>query len=257
MRKTIYYQGPKIKKNFYKSLLRGYLLKFLTLFLIIGAIYIIFFSPIFKIQNIIIEGNQEIKQDQIQEITDKIIKNSFLGNNLMFIPTEKIQKEIDNIFLIKKAEILKRWPNQLIIKIEERTPALIWVTKEKYFVDYDGFVIKKVDKEINLPIVIDKKEIEIFEGQKIVSQNFVQFIKELYKNLPLKTSYTIDSILIEEVTFDIEVRTQQGIVLYFTTENPLEIQLNRLKDSLNEIEKRGDRVVYYIDLRLKDKVFYK
>lgn len=261
MRKTIHYRTPKIKKINLKSIFLSFFFKLFVIVSVGGIVYLIFFSSFFKIKNVIVEGNQEIKQEQIEELLNKTLENTILGSNLgynlIFVPKEKIKKDIGNNFLIKNINIIKKWPNQLIIKIEERKPALIWIAKDKYFIDDDGFVLKKVDSEINLPTIIDKKQIEISEGQKIVSQEFVRFIKDLYKNLPLKTPYTIDSILIEEVTFDIEVRTQQGIVLYLTTQNSLESQINHLKASLEEIEKRGDRVIYYIDLRLNDKVFYK
>lgn len=263
MKKTIYFKTPKIHQQAPGRRFFNFFKKIILLAILIGGIYIIFLTPFFRIETIIVQGNQQVSFQEIEERTNSVFKKALFPHHFLFISSENIKKAVEEIFFIKEVKVKKGWPNKIVLEIKERKPALIWQTedpslnkKEKYFIDEEGIVLKKAS-DLNLPLVIDKKKVPVEEGKKIVTSLFVNFVKDLYKNLPLKTSYTIKTLFIEEVTFDVEVQTEQGIFIIFSTNHSLEKQIERLEIALDEIKKRNDKISEYIDLRLKDKIFYK
>ena len=102
----------------------------------------------FRLNNIIIEGQQNINVNQI------ISKLSVEDNMPIFLlDLEEIKRIVKENDWVKNAWIMRKLPNTLIIKILERQPIAIWQYQKKLFlIDEDGFKINaNVGKFTNLP----------------------------------------------------------------------------------------------------------
>jgi len=258
----IYLRTPRIKARRevpYRSI-------FIFTFVVIFAgfiIYGMFFSGYFAIKNIIIINNKNVTQKQVEEVISPVRYNNFTFNNILFFRSNKASELLlNNLQQLRSVEITKKLPNTIKINVDERLPSLIWQTGDKkYLVDNEGEVFSEYnpDKAQNLPIVIDLTKKNVQVKQKILGVSFVDFVQNLTNKLPQKTGVNIDSIVIKETPFEIEVKTKEGFSIFFNTSRDLDTQITYLVRVLEEVNKNGmsNKYLDYIDLRLPDKIFYK
>ena len=117
-------------------------------------------SSNFSIKKIKLDGNFIIKDE---EIVKKL--NFLYKQNLFFLNTEKIEKNLQKETFIESYKIKKIYPNSLKITIKEKTPiAILLNKKKKFYVSDKGNRINFKDIEIykDLPTVFgDNKKFYI------------------------------------------------------------------------------------------------
>lgn len=117
-------------------------------------IYLAFFSRLFLIEDVVINGNNNIQSDDIKNvIINEIFKPVFRfipGNNffLNLNRDENIKTVLLNKFPeIETVKIEKKSFNGIIINVAEKRPELIWCrTNDCYYVDDNGMAITLADK---------------------------------------------------------------------------------------------------------------
>lgn len=256
----IYLPTPKEKEtSMGRKIIRSVFL-FIFGFLLASAIYFVFFSPYLKIKNIILVGNKNITLEEVENHLKPILEENLLASNILFFKSVKASEVLFSKIPSLRSIIIKKNPPQALeIKVEERTPQLVWKTGDKsYFISEDGVVFRELSREIsNLPLIVDEAKVPVELGGKTVSPKFVKFIKELVAKLPRRTKLEVDFIKIKEVTFDIEVVTKQKISLFMDSTRALDPQLTALTLVFQDAKKHGFGIWHYVDLRLENKVFYK
>ena len=130
-------------------------------------------------------GIKEIKIENNKILEDQELINifSFLyGENIIFLNSYKLKKNIDQKSFIEKIEIKKIFPDKLVIKVFEKEPIAILIDKnqKKYYMGkkIDLIEYRKIFKYENLPIV---------KGE---AKNF----KKLFDNL-IKINFPTDQII--------------------------------------------------------------
>lgn len=246
LRQPKIYSAPKEHKEFV-------LPKFIKIIiwlsiLIVGLIYLIYFSPVFKIKNIQIVG--EPKEESIQYL------ENFKNKNIFSLKTDSI-KEI--IFAenpeYQNVKILKGIPNTLRVIFENRTPKIIWISNlDSYLVDASGIVFKKDNTETNLVKVIDKKGIAVEISSQIATQNFISFVISAQDQINNYSDFKVDHLEINETTFQVEAITNKKIKLIFDTARPLSDQVDAFKKAYEE---KKSEITEYMDVRVEGVVYYK
>lgn len=217
----------------------------LVIVVLAALIYLLFFSPFFKISNIITEGITLENADLAQ------IK----GQNIILLKTDKIK----SVILTKNAnfgdiQIIRGLPKTLKIKINPYQAAMIWQTGgRQYLVNKEGLIFNEVQGETDLPIVQDSKDLAVQIRQQVVSTNFIEFIREVFVNFSRSTDFKIVYFEINETIFQVDALTDQGWLVKFDTTRSPSDQLESLKKFLAE---NKDAVHEYIDVRIEGKVFY-
>ena len=130
----------------------------------------------FKIQEIKIENNEILEEQELINVF------SFLySKNIIFLNSHQLKKNINQNSFIEKIEIKKIFPDKLVIKVFEKEPVAILLTKyrKKYYLGKktDLIEFRKILKYENLPIV---------KGEP---KNF----KKLFNNL-IKMNFPTDQI---------------------------------------------------------------
>lgn len=250
-RPVSFFSGDKIKtkpdsklpKHFWKALF--YLLVLSLL------IYFFFASSIFKIRDVIVEGNNNIASEMLANYVP-------IGKNIFVYDTRKAIRSItDEHKEIKSIQIYKGLPNAIKIVVLESDGKLIWQTgTDKYLVDASGEVIRKLaaDETSALPLVVDKHNIAVTTGTKIASPSFVAFINNIYDQIFGAVNVKPVNFEVTETTFDVNLITDAGFYVKFDATRSSSKELDNLKSVL--VAKRAD-VHEYIDLRIDGWAYYK
>lgn len=226
--------------------------KIWKIFLILGGlillVWIFFFSFLFKIKNIDVEG-----------AGDEVLKSSFsqfLGKNIFLLNSGEIEQIIkEKQPVAYKVEIRRGLPDTLKIKIENKLPVIIWQTQNKnYFVASDGFILGETqDTSLsNLIKILDRKNIAVSNETQILSASFIDFVLSAKRKVKEEVGLESVEIAVEETTFQVSIKTT-GFEIIFDTTRDLDNQINALKTVL---DKHKSEITKYVDLRVNGKAYW-
>ena len=177
----------KRRSRFFNS--KSLLIIFVLLIVVIGAIFVTT-SDLFNIESIEVENNQIATKEEI------IARSGILeGENIYSFSASKAEEAIEQIIVVKKANIHRKYPNTIVIDIEEKSPFFILQQSKTYYdVDEDGKVISSSNTLVryDVPIVtgIEVKDIEegtnLFEMDDMKIQTLKQVFEFLKENELLK-----------------------------------------------------------------------
>lgn len=255
LKRAKHYKAKK-RRPLFKN--RKFWLLFGIIFIISGSLYLIFFSPAFKIKKITIIGqpNYAPKLKIESEIYKRIFDSRFfyLSSNIFLLKESFFKENILKDFLsLKDLKMKKRMPDTLVFEIIERKPISNYCAEKKCFlVDNEGYIFAESDRSlVSLEVEGGGKKIGDFclDGDLWKkTQNIMEGLREQLK---------IQSSRISVFPLKIEIETSQNWILIFSPQKEANWQLQELKIILEKqiTEDKQDQIEY-IDLRY-DKVFYK
>ncbi|MBU4204579.1 FtsQ-type POTRA domain-containing protein [Patescibacteria group bacterium] len=263
MRKT-HYKPHKIKpkKSIFKK--HSFWFMFLSLSLITAGIYfLIFFKPL-QINKIIISGNEKVQIKEIETLIAGNIKQRLwfaTSQNILLVSTARINKSITERYpVIDSLKVQKKLPNTLVINIEERKPFAVFYYNEEYFlIDEKGVVFEKTSANVGgFFIVRQTGEIkEVILGTEIVKKEVMEKIAKIKRGLEERSQIDIKEVDIASGE-RLNVKTSEGWDAYFNLTTDIDLQIEKLNLLLeNELPKENRAGLQYIDLRFKDRVYYK
>jgi len=236
----------KPKKRFYKKPRFWIFSLFLIIFF--GAAYFILFYSEFQIANISVAGNEKIKTQEIQNIANYNI-NKNISRSIFLIDEKKLEKNILSQFLaIEKVSAKKQFPKTMILNITERTPLGIFCSKNCSLFDENGVAFETVDKEID--------GFSVLRGDKI-NKNIAQAFNKIKKNFQENFQINVkETILLNSLRLD--VKTSEGWEAYFDLSSDINLQITKLNALLKgDLSQETRKNIQYIDLRFKDRAYYK
>ncbi len=256
--------APRQSRGF-KS--RRYLFLVAAFVLAAVIVLVLMFSDNFRVNRIIVVGNDSISDERVEEQIelekDGTVWGIFPSSNIFFFNARRAEARLsDEIVQIRQVEIKRQMPDMLKVYIEEREPALVWQTGDrKYYLDLDGVISKLIndEPEFSLPQLRDESNREVQAKEKLVSKNFVDFAVSLAGTFKSETGLEYEELSTPApISREVRVRTKLGWYIYFTSDRTLESQYQKLLLILNKELKKGQKEnLEYIDLRIKDKIFYK
>lgn len=205
----------------------------LVFFLMIIGILKLVQSKLFYISQIEIEGTNDILK---KDIVDKLY--DFKGKPITNVNKNILENEILQDTRVKDIRVIKKYPNKLIIQINERKPLAYVLISDKLFV---------VDKDMNIFSTYEElngRTIPLITTTKENTQNILNILKELYKS----RLYPLSSEIYEEGGKYI-ITLEDGVNVY-VTENVDEKKLNQGYIVYNK-EKEQNNSMEYIDLRFE------
>lgn len=217
------------------------------LFCCLLASYFFIHSPYFSLQNIQVQGYEVLP-------AEKIIEMSGITTGINIFRTDN-QGAITKLMMhpsIKKAEITRKLPSTLAIKITERTPAALVVGQDGFIVvDEEGVYIKKVSdlQGMHLPLIsgveVDKNH---RPGANISTQGLSASIKLI--SLMDKTLQENVSEIMAPTPYSLTLKTIQGVEVRFGEPVELERKLKIIEELLlDNGSVINSQTVEYIDLR--------
>jgi len=251
-----YYRKYRRKKIIKKFLL----ISFLILIVLGGAFYILFFSPLFRLKEIEILGNEKVQEQDLRIIIEqKIFKKLifFSSKSIFWLDFQIPEKEIlDNYPQIATVSFKKRFPSKIIVKIEERKKIGIFYQKTTpHLIDKEGVIFEKVEV-LNSNFIVKSEKTNFNLGDKVIEKENLEKILKIQKTLEILEINVEYFFLPSPKTLN--VKTSEGWQIYFSLVEDLDWQITKLKLSLeNKIppEKRG--ILEYIDVRFGNMVYPK
>jgi len=254
------YRRPyKVKRK--KSILKNrfFWLGILILIVFIAIFYFLILSPVFKIKEIKISGNQKVLTTDIENTVQKVLSSE--GKNIFILNTEKIKNEISfNFPQIGQVKVKKELPDGLIIAIEERKPVAVFCHNVNYFLtDKEGIIFEQIPEAMNDYLKIQNPSLnkDLKLGDRAVEEEQMAQILAIESKLREDLKIPLIGVsIISEKRFNLE--TLEGWEVYLNPEGDLNWQLTKLKAVLEEeipLEKRKD--LEYIELRFGNFAPYK
>lgn len=147
---------PKLKEQRRRKANRR-LIFLLFLFFTMIAVVAYVQSPLSHVKKITIEGNELLSKDEIIRIT-KISNNT----NIWSVKKDTISLNLQKLNVIKQADVKIKWPNTVIIEIQEHNKIAYLESDNSYYpVMENGKVLKDrkvTELPINAPILFKFKE---------------------------------------------------------------------------------------------------
>ncbi len=236
----------RLRKPIYK---KGIFWLLIFLPFIFGVfVWFLFFSNFFMIEKISISGIKE--KEKIENLIIENSKNNFLKRkNIFLFNSKKIESQILNHFPeIKSVEILKKFPDEILVKLKKRAPLFLFCNKTCCLIDEEGVCFKESKNENFLKIELEGKE-ELTIGESIISKEEIEKILKIKKELEnLKIS--CEKVIISQEKTDF--LTKDGWKLIFSFEKDVEFQLKKLKIAWENLEKEKKEILEYLDLRFEN-----
>jgi len=247
----------------------------LAVVLLISAIYFTLFFKKIQVNNINIAGNVQIATNDIKKLVNldsEIRLIDLFGwkvstKSMLLVNTGAISQHILAEYpKIGSAQVKKSWPETISVLVKERTPTAVFcaflseISGEKCFLmDASGIIYEEIyDIPADMAIVRqDLSKSDISTGENVVNSKVIAFISEIDKNL--KSNFDID-VMDALVTnpLRLNIQTSEDWQIYFNLEADASAQITRMNSLLNdEIAPEQRRGLQYIDLRFKDRAYYK
>jgi len=179
-----------------------------------------------------------------QVIVDKVLE--YIGNpeetSIVLLGLSDLENEIKEIGWIDKADIRKKFPGSIFIKIIERKPTAIWQNEAKiYLSDSSGNLITDIvgNEYLNLPVVVGK------DSKKEVPDFF-----DIISSSAYLYSMVDKGKVVGNRRFDIIL--ENGVTVRLPEKDP-----KKAWKKLAEIEKEKNilsKDIQYIDLRIEGQV---
>lgn len=259
----------KPKKSLFKKPLFWWFVLFL--FVVLSIFYFFVFYPKFQITEIIISGNEKVLTQDIEKIVKENIDRKIfvlaglkITSKSIFLTGPKIiSKALLNGFSqIESVKVSKKFPQTITLQVKERTPFAVFCQtddKKCFYIDENGIIFKILEKiPENISIVrqlIEDKE--VFTGERVVEKNIIDIISKIKRNLKDNFQIDVKSAMIS-TPFRLNIETSENWQIYFNLESETDLQIAKMNLLLkDEISVSARKTLQYIDLRFKDRAYYK
>ena len=277
----------KKKKSIFKN--RFFWFSGLGILFFIGMFYLLFFSPVFQINQIIVQGTHFIDKNKIEGLAEiKSDKNIlfFQTKSLFALGRKDLQASILDNFYPAETVIIKRhfFKKMLSIGIQEKKPQAIACDQENcFFIDKQGIAFQPTSfkKDLsqkanqssipaNMAIIRFSDKINIKDH--VLDANLLGQILSIFAETKKQKNIHITKFQISSST--IKATLDNQTIIYFSSQKNIERQIEDLfvfldnldnQDLLNKTETTQDNGsaskeksanIQYIDLRF-GKIFYK
>lgn len=224
--------------------------------LVLAALVIVW--QYFLIDSVEVKGVEALDAKAIELAAEKGIDKQLLGENLITLSSRRLERSvIEQIPEIKSLAVTRKWPQRLIVTVNEREPSLAWQSGgDLYLLDRDGTVIREISGKANVAVIVDTTNLPVRIGSQPVPERFVIFSLEAMRLLK-GVSGGIKQVSVIDTTSELNMALGDGYSIKLDTTREAGSQVRALKSVLAELSKQGKKPSEYVDLRIEGKAYYK
>lgn len=280
------------KRNETKGRFFWYFKAFAALTAVLGLLYLIFFTTVFEIQSIEVNGEADTAQEQA---AIKETLQDFLGDNMLFFDGSNQEKALlETYTYLKNIEINRDFFHKIVVTLETY-PSVANVRMEfengssqYYVINEHGFIASIGTNLENLPLIVmdvTGTDMDIpMPNEATETSESSEISEEIEKTMPdsineeLIPEETLRNLLETSTSFEgrfdmelleihylkrareLHLYTERYFFVWIDLTQDTELQLTKLKKAMAEINIYSDPLEY-IDLRISgqngEKVIYK
>lgn len=262
-----------------------------VLFILTGGVVYAIRLPQLQITHIQISGIRVVAEDAVRARMDVLLSGNYAillpRRFILFSQDEAIITGIKNEFpVIENVEVIKQYPDLLIVKISERklfailcndleaddvaagiglasTTEVITEEEEKEsrcaYIDKGGFAYDNAPSSSGMLIVrmvTDAKRLEI--PSQVFKKGLIEKMEYLAEKLPVVAGERILRFeFMTRLPREFRIKTASGFRIYINSEDDIDKVLKILKRVLDEEVKERKGRLEYVDVRFGNKVFFK
>jgi len=152
-------RGRRKKKNYFLGVT-------ITVLVLLGLYWIGFYSGIFNIKEITVEGNTHYTDAQIKELS-----GIEAGENIFKIRVASVQVRLERDPYIRSAEVRWALPDGIEIGIDERAESVLIAFTDGYvIVDYDGVILRHTNERLVMPVISGLTPIDPEPGKALKAE---------------------------------------------------------------------------------------
>ena len=237
--------------------LRWYIIWFIIFFFLAASVLSLFFSlPLFRIKNIKIIGTNILSGERIRDNID--IKT---GENIFFADYSKAKILLSGISQIEDYGIYRRFPNTVLVKIIERTPAVVLISRnETIIIDLHGNILKvsggpprtKYEKWVLIENISERPVVRGFTKEMIGAASILpgETSKMILDSIGSLEKFLDPSILQLELKGEdkITLLVQDILTVRLGDQKKIKDKIVVLKSILSTIQDKWDKIKY-VDIR--------
>lgn len=181
------------------------------------------------IKNIDVAGNKSLSRDQILEMASL---NS--QTNLLALRPTAVEQALQTHPWIAKAELERRWPNRITLRITERRPVALVQLDKLYYTDLSGFLFKPAspDDPHDFPVITGLTQEHFPNGQRPPSALVVQVVKLLALLQESPMPLTISQVA------EIHADPERGFTIYLNgLKTALDLGFTDLPEKIKKMNK--------------------
>ena len=221
---------------------------FAAIIIIIIAVLLYLFLPLFHAKHIIVLGNSNIKESEVGKYSQEV-----LDKNIYLVNTHKIEADYLTNPYIKSIKVSRKFPRTLIYQITERKAvASIKFTGGFAVIDDFGSVLKTTQdiNDIVKPLINGIKVNEIIVGEEIKTEDINNLKAGLDTLSNVKSAQLLNNISQIDISDpkNMYMNTPQGITLLLGEGKDLNEKMRVLNKILIDL---FERKIYsgYVDMR--------
>ncbi len=198
--------------------------------LLFCAICTICVKELFSVKDITV--NYSVRTDETEEVLSLLEK--YKGKSLFFVDGENIREEITANRYLKVLSVEKKFPNELIVNLVERTETFYYSDESGfYYFDNEYFVIRKESEHIEKGDPLTEIVLTHVNGEKVSANCSLKSVFEIPENLNSKIDLCLD------LSNGICDNIQKIIVVYTSEKGNYRIKLQMREGVCIEIRKAG------------------
>ena len=238
---------------------------FAAIVAIIILIWLLFFSTLFRINNILVTGVNDNMAKEIEVMARDIAENRLIGkNNLLLYNKDDLNKALNEKYYLDNLTIKRKLLHTLTINLREKQQAAVWREDDQYYyIDGEGNIMSQVDSlNINgnaYPIIENLTDIKIVERKANVNKEAIDYILNLFNEFKdKKHNFEIEKFIVDKDANTVKMAVISGPKIYFNIKTPVAEQTAKL-DLIIKDKLKNDftTIKEYIDLRYANNVYIK
>ncbi len=237
----------------------------------VGLGYLILFSPLFTVEEVIFRGDFQEDKQAVEETLQPLIEEKhwriFPGGHFFFLRGKKLERVILEKFKsFEDVQVKKIFFGKLEIEIKKKATVILICGKDSCIpLDKNGAALDKIflydfsKYGSDVEIIYDESNSQIEVGRGISTQEQLKFIRDVKRIINKNNKVEIKELFIPlPSASEIKGKTAEGWLILFNTNFSLLAQSEALRIILeSEISPENRICIEYVDLRITDKVYYR
>lgn len=234
----------------------------------VGLFYLAFFSGVFTVKNIEIQGTKNISTEKLNNEIRNKLDNRFLlvfpSNNLLIASKVNLGNYLKDKFKrIETIEVNKKFFGTIQVSLVEKRGAFKWCR------DNECFLVNEQGRVYNVPL--DESTLSEEEKSLLVikepGSNLPSFDEQIIDNRFIKAIWQINDNFSSEIaefstpsilSHKIAIKTKDGWLIIFSADYSIEKQLTNFKALFpDQITLEQKKNLEYIDLSVEGRAYYK